>query len=229
MESTAPLRAPGTIEVEELLRYEQLGRYTVAEPTTRFELSSTEVAGSAVRCGAVGWRRLVSVGDDVVADLDLERRLAEVDGGGWVKPLVLFGTGCTVRVCTDPTRRSRLRGALRFLHVEAGGDSWVWHFVGGRTAGEQLVLASGAMPGADPLVTTYPAAQGRSLGNPSGGATFDRHLTSWTAAASLRDVVLAELLATAKLDGLVDYRPARIAEGVQELVGHVPRPDANTE
>jgi hypothetical protein len=229
VDPTTRLGEPGTIPVQELLRFEQLGRYTVAEPTARFELSSTQVVGSTLRCSAVGWHRLVSVDDDRVADLDLERRRAEVDAGGWEKALVLFDTPYRVRVCTDPTRRSRLRGALRFLRVEGGGDSWVWHFVGGRAAGEQLVLAPGAAPGSDPVVTTYPARQGRSWGEPRGGATFDRHVTSWTAGASLRELVLAELLATAKLDGLVDYRAARVVEGVQELVGHVPRPDANTE
>jgi hypothetical protein len=229
MDPSAPLGGPGTIEVTELLGYDRLGRSSVAEPATRFELSSTTVAGLTVRCASVGWHRLVSVGEQVVADLDLERRPQEVEEGGWTKPLVLFGTEGTVAVRTDVTRGSPLRGALRYLQVETGADAWVWHFVGGRVAGEQLVLAHGAEPGRDPVVTTYPAAQGRSLGNPRGGAAFDRHVTSWTADAVLRDVVLVELLATAKLDGLVDYRPARVAEGVQDLVGYVPRPDANTE
>jgi hypothetical protein len=110
-----------------------------------------------------------------------------------------------------------------------GPDAWVWHFVGGRMAGEQLVLAHGAEPGDEAVVTTYPAARGRSLGNPKGGAARDRHVTSWTADAVLRDVVLAELLATAGLGGLVDYRAMRVAEGAYELLGYAPRLEGNTE
>jgi len=224
---TVALGAPGTIVVTELVRYDDLGRSSRERPGALIELASTEVAGRRLACTTLGWRRLGSVDGQVAATLDLERRPGEVEGGGWSKPMELLGEQTRATLCTDSSRGSRLRGPLRYLSV--GDGRWCWHFVGGRTAGEELVLARGREPGGDPVVRTFPAAQGRSLGRTAGGATFDRHVTSWSSDAELREVLLAELFATAKLDGLVDYRAARVMEGVQELTGYVPRVEGNTE
>ncbi|HEX7717072.1 MAG TPA: hypothetical protein VF416_07275 [Marmoricola sp.] len=228
MEWVEPLGREGRIEVEELVRYDELGRRTTAEPTREIVLATTEVAGHTVACAATGRHRTMSVDGAVVAVLDLERR-PEVEGGGWAKPVGLDGSSATVEVRSDASAGSRLRGPLRYLHVDGAGRSWTWHFVGGTLAGERLVLVRGDAPGGPAVVSTHPAGQGRSLGNPRGGAGPGTHVTSWTAEASLGEVVLAELLVTAKLDGLVDYRAARLAEGVQELTGYVPRVEANTE
>jgi hypothetical protein len=226
---TAPTGTPGEVEVAELVRFDALGRSSRAEPLRCVDLAVAEVAGRSLRCSAIGWRRTMLLDGEVVAMIDVERRPDQVREGGWTRPLELDGAAYSVSVRTDATRGSRLRGALRYLHVDGETDHWVWHFVGGRLAGERLVLSRGDRPGGEAVVTTCPAGQGRSLGEPRGGATFDRHVTSWTAAAELREVVLAELLTTARLDGLVDYRAARIAEGVQELTGYVPRMEGNTE
>jgi hypothetical protein len=164
-----------------------------------------------------------------VASVDLTLRPEAEEPGGWSKPLELDGAAFTATVRRDPSRGSRLRGPLLYVHLAGPGRRWVWHFVGGTLAGERLVLARGEVPGGEAVVSTHPAAQGRSMGNPRGGATRDTHVTTWTAGAALGEVVLAELLAAAKLDGLVDYRAARVAEGVQELVGYVPRIEGNTE
>ena len=91
------------------------------------------------------------------------------------------------------------------------------------------MLVRGDEPGGEPVVTTHPAADGRALGNPTGGAGVDRHVTAWTADATFGEVALAELLATSRLDGLVDYRAARMVEGAQELAGYAPRAEGNTE
>ena len=139
----------------------------------------------------------------------------------------LFGERTRVTMCSDSSRGSRLRGPLRYLSIADG--RWCWYFRGGRAAGEELVLSRGREPGRDPVVRTFPAAQGRSLGKTTGGASVDRHVTRWEEGAELREVVLVELLATAKLDGLVDYRAARMMEGVQEMTGYVPRVEGNTE
>ena len=224
-----PLGREGRIEVTELLTLDRLGASTRAEPTRTFDLAATAVAGRSLVVSATGVRRAATVDGAVVATIDLTRR-PEVEGpGGWSKTLELDGGHFSASVRSDPSRGSRLRGPLRHLHVAGPGRSWVWHFVGGTLAGEQLVLVRGEEPGGDAVVATHPAARGRSVGNPRGGATADSHVTSWTAGAALGEVVLAELLAVARLEGLVDYRAARIADGVQELVGYVPRVEGNTE
>jgi len=225
----SPIGSPGTVEVTELVRSDVLGRSSKDEPERQVELALAEVAGRRLRVTATGWRRTALLDDEVVALIDVERRSEEARDGSWIKPLELAGTTYSVEMRSDAAHGSRLRGPLRYLHVDGEADGWVWHFVGGRRAGEQLVLSRGDVPGSEPLVRTFPAGQGRSLGNPRDGATMDRHVTSWEEPAQLREVVLAELLATARLDGLVDYRAARLAEGFQELTGYVPRIDGNTE
>lgn len=225
----SPIGGPGTVEVTELVRHDALGRTSKDEPERQVELAAADVAGRRLRLAATGWQRTALLDDEVVALLDVERRAEEAGDGSWIKPLALAGTTYSVEIRTDVAQGSRLRGPLRFLHIGGAADGWVWHFVGGRMAGEQLVLSRGDAPGAEPVARTFPAGQGRSLGEPRGGATMDLHVTSWEAPAQLREVVLAELLATAKLDGLVDYRAARLAEGFQELTGYVPRIEGNTE
>lgn len=224
-----PLGREGRVEVTELIGVHALGARTRAEPARTVDLATTTVAGRSLVVSATGARRAAVVDGAVVASIDLTLRPGVEPSGGWSKPLELDGRDFTAGVRSDASRGSRLRGPLRYLHLGGPGRSWVWHFIGGTLAGERLVLARGDAPGGDVVVSTHPAAQGRSMGNPRGGATADAHVTSWTAASVLGEVVLAELLVTAKLDGLVDYRAARIAEGVQELVGYVPRVEGNTE
>lgn len=226
-DAATPIGSPGTVHVVELVRYDDLGRRTTEQPEIALDLSRTEMAGRVVSCLATGWRRSAAVDGDVLVSLDLERDPGATEEGGWSKPVDLFGEPTRVTLRSDSGRGSALRGPLRYLEI--GDGRWCWHFVGGRVAGEQLVLTRGAEPGGEPVVTVWPAAQGRALGKPKGGATADRHVTSWTSDASLGEVVLAELLAGAKLDAIVDYRAARMTEGVQELTGYVPRPEANTE
>ena len=224
-----PVPGPGTIEVVELVRYTDVGRRTKERPTELVELSVTEVAGRRLTCAAVGWSRIAAADGDTVITLDLERLSDDGDVTSWRKPLEFFGEHGEASLVSDRARGSRLRGPLRFLRVTGVGAQWCWHFVGGRAAGEQLVLVRGDEPGGEPVVTTHPAAQGRALGNPTGGASVDRHVTSWAADASFGEVALAELFATSRLDGLVDYRAARVVEGAQELTGYAPRADGNTE
>lgn len=224
---STPLGTEGQVAVQELVRYDDLGRLVRDRPLERVELSRVEVAGHLLVCAAIGWARLASVDGAVVASLDLQRRVDQDEEGGWSKPIELFGRSTRATLRHDDHRGSRLRGPLRFLTI--GDGAWCWHFLGGRVAGERLVLGRGSCPGGEPLVTTYPAVQGRSMGKASGGATSDRHVTSWLPTAGIADLVVAELFAAARLDGLVDYRAARLAGGVQELVGYVPRVEGNTE
>jgi hypothetical protein len=219
---------PGDARVRELLAPEALPRYFAEDRSVELELASAEVAGRSVDLTARWQARIARCGGVPLAELDLSG--APDLEGGYHKKIRVLGSIGSVVLQVDESRRSRLRGSLRFLRVQAGGRAWVWHFEGGRAAGERLVLSAGRSPGDGPeLVVTHPAAQGRSLGNPTGGATVDTHVTSWSSEASLGDVVVAELLATVRLDRLVDYRPARIAEGVSELLDLVPRPEANTD
>jgi hypothetical protein len=224
-----PVGAPGTIEVVELVRYADLARRTKERPDELVELSATEVAGRQVACGALGWRRIAAADGDAAVELDLQRLPDEVDVTRWRKSVELFGEHGEVTLESDREQGSRLRGPLRFLRIDGAGVQWCWHFVGGRAAGERLVLVRGDLPGGEPVVTTYPAQDGRSLGNPTGGAAVDRHVTSWAGEASFGEIVLAELLATSRLGGLVDYRAARVVEGTQELIGYAPRAEGNTE
>ena len=223
-----PLAAAGQVAATELLATESLPRYFAEDQHVELALARTMIGGQPVEVAARWQLRLVRSSGSVVAELDLSG--APDPAGGYDKALRLGDGVGSVVLRTDESRRSRLRGALRFLHVEVADQHWVWHFEGGRAAGERLVLARGRTPGEGPtLVTTHPAARGRSLGNPTGGASIDTHVTSWAPEASLGDVVLAELLATTRLDSLVDYRPSRIAEGVSELLDLAPRPEANTQ
>lgn len=222
-----PVGEEGDARVRELLAQQALPRYFAEDRSVELELATVEVAGRSVDLAARWQVRLARCGGELLAELELSG--APDPAGGYDKTLRVLGSTGSVALQVDESRRSRLRGSLRFLRLEAAGRAWVWHFEGGRAAGEKLVLSSGRLPGEGPaLVTTHPATRGRSLGNPTGGATVDTHVTSWAPHAALGDVVLAELLATARLDGLVDYRPARIAEGVGELLDLVPRPEGNT-
>ncbi|MGY2876647.1 hypothetical protein ACVW00_003837 [Marmoricola sp. URHA0025 HA25] len=223
-----PLGGPGGIEVQELLHPDAWARYFAADPGVELALATLTLHGTRLEVVATRVHRSLRAGDDVLVDLDLS---GDADpSGGYRRPLSLRGTAGSVELQTDPSRPSLLRGALRYLRVVVGEQTWVWHFEGGRAAGERLVLSPGAQPGDGPaLVTTSPAAHGRSLGNPTGGATADTHVTSWEPVATALEVALVELLVVSRLDGLVDYRPARVAEGVSELLEVAPRPDANTE
>ena len=222
-----PLAESGEVAVTELLAVESLPRYFAADQDVELELARLTIAGEQVEVGARWQKRFARYAGTDLVELDLSG--APDPTGGYDKALRLGESVGSVVLRAGESRRFRLRGALRFLQVEVAGLSWVWHFEGGRAAGERLVLSRGHAPGEGPaLVTTHPAARGRSLGNPTGGATVDTHVTSWAPEAGPGDVVLAELLATARLDALVDYRPSRIAEGVSELIDLVPRPEANT-
>jgi len=220
--------APGTIEVLELVRYADLGRRTKERPTELVELAATDLAGRHLVSSAFGSRRLAAVDGETVVLLDLERLPGDREVSRWRKSLELFGERGEASLESDRARGSRLRGPLRFLRITGVGGQWCWHFLGGRAAGERLVLVRGDEPGGEPVVTTHPAQDGRGLGNPTGGAGVDRHVTSWAAEASFGEVVLAELPAPSRLDGLVDYRAARMVEGTQELVGYLPRAEGNT-
>jgi len=224
-----PVAGPGTIEVVELVRHTDLGRRAKERPADLVELAATDVAGRRLACRAGGWRRVAAADGETVVTLDLERLPGEVDLTRWRKSLEFFGERGEASLELNRARGSRLRGPLRFLRVSAAGAQWCWHFAGGRAAGERLVLARGDEPGGEPMVTTHPAQDGRALGSPTGGAGVDRHVTTWAADASFGEVVLAELLATSHLDGLVDYRAARLVEGTQELIGYAPRAEGNTE
>jgi hypothetical protein len=219
---------PGRIEVTELLHPDSWGRSLAEDHQAELELARTTFNGEQLRVLARWMRRSLDASGDPLAELDLTGD--PQPSGAFRKVLWLRGTTGSVEVCTDETRTSRLRGPLRYLRIAVGAQAWVWHFEGGRAAGERLVLARGEWPGTTgALVTTYPASRGRHLGNPRGGATDDTHVTGWEPDATALEVALVELLAVSRLDGLVDYRPARIAEGVSELLGVAPRPDADTE
>jgi hypothetical protein len=224
----APLRSAGRLEVRELLSPDSWVRYFAADPEASFELATFWLLGGELRVSARRSSRSVSCDDQVIGELDFSA--VPDPAGGWEKPLTLFGTPGLATRHADEDRGSRVRGPLRFLRIASGQRRWVWHFEGGRAAGERLVLSRAEAPGAAaPLVTTYPAGHGRRLGNPQGGATWDAHVTDWHADASAAEVVLAELLAVARLDGLVDYRPARVAGGFSELLHLAPRAEANTD
>ena len=208
-----PLAESGGVAVTELLAVESLPRYFAADQDVELELARLTIAGEQVEVGARWQKRFARYAGTDLVELDLSG--APDPTGGYDKALRLGESVGSVVLRAGESRRSRLRGALRFLQVEVAGLSWVWHFEGGRAAGERLVLSRGHAPGEGPaLVTTYPAARGRSLGNPTGGATVDTHVTSWAPEAGPGDVVLAELLATARLDALVDYRPSRSSPSV---------------
>jgi hypothetical protein len=224
----AVLGDAGRIEVTELLHPDSWGRSLAADHEAELELARTSLDGEQVRVVGRWMRRSLRAPDDLLAEIDLSGD--PQPSGAFRKVLWLQGASGSVEVHTDETRPSRLRGALRYLRIAVGEQAWVWHFEGGRAAGERLVLARGEQPGTAPaVVTTYPASHGRHLGNPHGGATADRHVTHWEPDANALEVALVELLAVSRMDGLVDYRPARIAEGFGELLGVAPRPDANTE
>lgn len=222
-----PIGEPGRTAVRELLDPTAWQRYFAADPEIELDLGCTVLGDQVLDLRARRLTRTVRSGDDVLAELDLS---GPPDlAGGWDKPLTLLGTPGRVVRQVDEDRPSRLRGALRYLRITAGDRRWVWHFEGGRAAGERLVLSAGERPGAgDPLVVTHPSAHGRSLGNLKGGATADTRSVSWTAAASRAEVAVAELCAMSNLHGLVDYRASRIAEGVSELLALAPRAEGNT-
>lgn len=222
------LGGPGRVDVTELLPPDSWGRSLAADHDAELELARTILNGEVVRVVGRWMRRSLDASGDVLAELDLTGD--PQPSGAFRKVLWLHGTRGTVEVHTDPSRPSRLRGALRYLRITVGEQTWVWHFEGGKAAGERLVLARGDRPGIAPaVVTTFPASHGRHLGNPRGGATADTHVTGWEPDATGLEVALVELLAVSRMEGLVDYRPARIAEGFSELLGVAPRPDANTE
>jgi hypothetical protein len=223
-----PLGEPGRIEVRELLSPAVWQRYFAADPEVELELGRTEIGGEVLDLRARRLSRFIRSDAEVVAELDLS---GPVDvTGGWEKPVLVLGTQGRAVLQTDEGRSSRLRGALRYLSISTDATQWAWHFEGGRAAGERLVLLRGSAPGEGPsLVTTHPSAQGRSLGNPKGGASADARVVTWTPDACAVDVLVAELCAMSRLHGLVDYRGARIAEGVSELLDVLPRADANVE
>ena len=224
----AVLGDAGRVEVAELLHPDSWGASLAADHEAELELARTTLNGEEIRVLGRWMRRSLHASGDVLAELDLSGD--PEPSGAFRKALWLQGVSGSVEVHTDETRPSRLRGPLRYLRIAVGEHAWVWHFEGGRAAGERLVLARGERPGTAPtVVTTHPASQGRHLGNPRGGATADAHVTGWEPDANALEVALVELLAVSRMDGLVDYRPARIAEGFSELLGVAPRPDANTE
>ena len=217
----------GRIEVAEPLSPEAAQRRLTADPDVDVALGRAELPGLPIDLAARGRTRSARSGSETLGMLDFSGPPDLT--GGFHRPLTLLGhTGEVVRR-TAETRRSRLRGSLRYLSIAAGPTVRVWHYLGGRAAGERLVLCAGERPGSTPLVVTHPSAHGRALGNPTGGATGDTHVTSWSAEARPADVLLVELLASAWLGVLVDYRPTRVVEGFSELLGVLPRPDANTE
>jgi hypothetical protein len=223
-----PFDEPGRTVVQELLDPEAWQRYFAADPGMELDLGRVTLADQLLDLRARRLIRSIRSGDQTLAELDLSGPPDFT--GGWEKTFVLLGTPGRVVRRTDDDRPSRLRGALRYLELTAGDRSWVWHFEGGRAAGERLVLRAGDRPAAgEPLVVTHPSAMGRSLGRLTGGATADTRVVTWSAAATPADVVVAELCATAKLDNLVDYRANRIAEGFSELLDHLPRAEPGTE
>jgi hypothetical protein len=222
-----PLGVAGQVAVRETVDPASLQQRTTADPAAELSLGRVELPHLPLDLVARGRTRSVRSEGETVAELDLS---APPDpAGGFSRPVTILGRTGEATRRTDEGRRSRLRGALRYLRITAGGEVGVWHYDGGRAAGERLVLCPGELSGSTPVVVTHPSAQGRSLGNPTGGATADTHVTAWTAAARPVDVLVVELLASTWLGGIVDYRPARVAEGVSELLGSAPRPDANTE
>jgi hypothetical protein len=222
-----PTGEPGRAEVRELLSPDAWHRYFAEDPGIELELGRAEVGELVLDLGARSMSRFVRAAGAEVVVLDVS---GPPDfSGGWQKAVrVLDGPGEAL-LRTDETRPSRLRGALRYLLISTATRSWVWHFEGGRTAGERLVLSRGEEPGGPPLVETWPASHGRSLGSLRGGATVDTHVTCWGAEASAAEVALAELLAVSRLDRLVDYRPTRIASGFGELIDLLPRAEPGTE
>jgi hypothetical protein len=222
-----PLGAAGQVEVREPLDPASVQHRLTADPAAELSLGRAELPGGALDLVARGRTRLVRSAGETVAELDLS---APPDPtGGFSRPIAVLGQAGEATRRTEEGRGARLRGALRYLRISAGASVWVWHYDGGRVAGERLVLCPGEVPGSTPVVVTHPSAQGRSLGNPTGGATADTHLTTWTAEARPVDVLVVELLASTWLGSLVDYRAARVVEGVSELLGSAPRPDTNTE
>lgn len=204
-------------------------RYFAADPETELALGRTDLGGHVLDLRARRLLRVIRSGGQTLATLDLTGPPAP--SGGWSKPMTMLGAAGLVAQHIDEGRRSRLRGALRYLHVAVGDRSWVWHFEGGRVAGERLVLRIGDHPAdaGEPIVVTHPSAMGRSLGSLGGGATADTRVVAWARTAAPADVVVAELCAMSKLDGLVDYRASRVAEGFGELLDHLPRAEGNTQ
>lgn len=224
-----PFGAPGRTAVRELLDPAVWQRYFAADPEMELELGRTDMDGHVLDLRARRLLRVIRGGGETVATLDLSGPPAP--SGGWTRPVTVLGAPGQMAQHTDEDRRSRLRGTLRYLHVAVGDRSWVWHFEGGRVAGERLVLRIGDQPAdaGEPVVVTHPSAMGRSLGSLHGGATADTRVVTWAAGATPADVVVAELCAMSKLDGLVDYRASRVAEGFGELLDLLPRAEGNTE
>lgn len=222
-----PLGEAGRLEVHEPMAPADLQRLLARSADTEIRLGHTDLRGQRLEFVARGRARRVRLGAETVALLDLSGP-ADLTAA-FHRPITVLGeTGEAVRH-EDDERGSRLRGALRYLRISIADRVWVWHYAGGRTAGERLVLGRGDTPSdAAPIVTTYPSARGRALGNPKGGATAETHVTSWAPGAAAAEVLLVELLASTWVGRVVDYRPTRIAEGVSELLGVAPRPDANT-
>lgn len=222
-----PIGAPGRLEVHEPVAPEDVHRRLVAAPTAEVPLGQAAIGGHAVEYVALGRTRFARADGERIALLDLS---APADpAGAFRRPVVVLGDPGEAVLDEDADLGGRLRGPLRFLRITAGSRTWVWHYAGGRAAGERLVLVSGDRPGADGgRVVTHPSARGRSLGNPTGGASADTHVTAWTADAAPAEVLLVELLATTWLGALVDHRMARVAAGAAELLAAAPRPDANT-
>jgi hypothetical protein len=223
----APLGDAGRLEIHEPLAPEEVQRRLAASAEVDVPLGRAEVGDHVVEFVARGRTRLARTSASTVGLLDLSAPPAP--GGGFQRPVTLLGaTGEAVRH-EDDARGSRLRGALRYLRLTLGARVWAWHYTGGRAAGERLVLVPGGHPsGAAPRVVTHPSARGRSWGNPTGGASAETHVTTWTPDASAAEVLLVELLATTWLGAVVDYRAARIAGGFGELLASAPKPDANT-
>lgn len=215
----APLATAGRMQVRELvpdasvheraLRTEDVREVALAEISLLGRSLTAEVGHGAYR---------LRDGDDVVA------RLCPPEGKGAPWTGDLAGRGLTLsHERADLQREPGAKAEqVQFLRVRSDAQSWVVHYVGGRLAGEELVVSRGDVPhGSAAVVTCVPAARSRDLPRSRLRRRHpaDEHTTSWTAEATAAEVALAELVVLAGLHNHVDYLAAAFAGTARDIAG----------
>jgi hypothetical protein len=215
----APLGTAGRMQVRELVLDESVHQRALrTEDVREIALAEISLLGRALTA-EVGHRTYrLRDGDDVVA------RLGPPSGRGVPWTGDLAGQGLTLtheRVDLQPDPGSKAQQVL-FLLVRSAEHSWVVHYVGGRLAGDHLVISRGDVPFSSPaVVTCVPAARSRDLPRPRlrRRDPADEHATSWTAEATGAEVALAELVVLAGLHNHVDHLAAAFAGTARDVAG----------
>lgn len=219
----------GEVPIRDLVGDEALrNRALSTENVVAIPLAEFALAGRDVRA-EVGHRAyLLRDRDRVVVRLETPTQ----GGRSWSGELAGDDLAMTYeRVDLPRVPGSKVEQVL-YLQVRAGQRAWVAHFLGGRMAGERLVLSRGDRPHAGaPVVTCLPAARSRSL-PPTRlrrRQPADTHLVRWEADATAAEVALAAMIVLSGRHAGIDYLGASFVGAAREIAGiwrvFTPTPD----